>query len=65
DAAIEERNAKRKSLNDDPEFQARNRAVVNAGKAVKDYEQKADPNLAQLAADAKAYTDALKSSGAK
>ncbi|MEO2009002.1 MAG: hypothetical protein ABGX22_10020, partial [Pirellulaceae bacterium] len=41
DAAIEERNAKRKSLNDDPEFQARNRAVVNAGKAVKDYEQKA------------------------
>lgn len=65
DAAVEGRNAKRKSLNDDPEFQARNSAVVNAGKAVKDYEQKADPNLAQLAADAKAYTDALKSSGAK
>ena len=65
DAAVEGRNAKRKSLNDDPEFQARNSAVVNAGKAVKDYEQKADPNLAQLAADAKAYTDALKSSGEK
>ncbi len=65
DAAVEERNAKRKSLNDDPEFQARNRAVVKAGKAVKDYEQKADPNLAQLAADAKAYTDSLKSSNAR
>jgi hypothetical protein len=60
DAAVEQRNAKRKALNDDPEFQARNRAVVDAGKAVKDYEQKADPNLAQLAADAKSYTDSLK-----
>ena len=65
DAAVEERNAKRKFLNDDPEFQARNRVVVNAGKAVKGYEQKADPNLAQLATDAKAYTDTLKSSGVK
>ena len=65
DAAVEERNMKRKALNDDPAFQARNRAVVDAGKAVKDYEQKADPSLAQLAADAKASTDALKSSGAK
>lgn len=55
DAAVQERNAKRKALNDDPEFQARNRVVVDAGKAVNDYEQKADPNLAQLAADAKAY----------
>ncbi|MBC8357203.1 MAG: hypothetical protein H8E66_34970 [Planctomycetes bacterium] len=65
DAAVEQRNAKRKTLNDDPEFQARNRAVVDAGKAVKDYEQKADPNLAKLAADAKAYTDSLKSSRVK
>ncbi len=65
DAAVEKRQAIRKALNDDPDFQARNRAVVDAGKAVKDYEQKADPNLAQLAADAKAYTDALKSSGVK
>ena len=62
DAAVEKRNTNRKSLNNDPEFQVRNRAVVDAGKAVKDYEQKADPNLAQLAADAKAYADALKSS---
>ena len=65
DAAVQERNTKRKALNDDPEFQARNRAVVDAGKAVKDYEQKADSSLAQLAADAKAYTDSLKSSGVK
>ncbi len=65
DAAVEQRGAKRKALNDDPEFQARNSAVVDAGKAVKDYEQEADPNLAQLAANAKAYTDSLKSSGAK
>ncbi|MBL6705016.1 MAG: hypothetical protein ISQ06_02815, partial [Planctomycetaceae bacterium] len=65
DAAVEQRNAKRKTLNDDPEFQARNRAVVDAGKAVKDYEQKADPNLAKLAADAKTYTDSLKESAKK
>ncbi len=65
DAAVQERNTKRKALNDSPKFQARNRAVVDAGKSVKDYEQKADPSLAQLAADAKAYTDSLKSSEAK
>ena len=65
DAAVEERNAKRKSLNDDAKFQARNKEIVDAGKAIKDYEQNADPNLAQLAADAKAYTDSLKSSNAK
>jgi hypothetical protein len=65
DAAVEKRQAKRKSLNDDPEFQARNRAVVDASKAIKDYEQKAAPNLAQLAADAKAYVDSLKSSKAR
>ena len=65
DAAVEKRQAKRKSLNDDPEFQARNRAVVDAGKAIKDYEQKAAPNLAQLAADSKAYIDSLKSSDAR
>ena len=65
DAAVEQRNTKRKALNEDPDFQARNKAVVGAGKAVKDYEQKADPSLAQLAADAKAYTDSLKSLEAK
>jgi len=64
-AAVQERNTKRKALNDDLEFRARNRAVVDAGKSVKDYEQKADPSLAQLAADAKAYADLLKSSEAK
>lgn len=62
DAAVEERNAKRKALNNDPKFQLRNRAVVDAGKAIKDYEEKADPNLALLAAASKAYLDALKSS---
>jgi len=65
DAAVEKRQAKRKSLNDDPEFQARNRAVVDAGKDIKDYEQKAAPNLAQLAVDAKAYVDSLKSCKAR
>lgn len=65
DAAVQERSSKRKVLNDDPEFQARNKAVVDAGKAIKAYEAQADPNLAQLAAEAKAYTDAKKSSGAK
>lgn len=60
EAAVEKRNTIRKSLNDDPEFQARNRAVVDAGKAVKDYEQQADPNLAQLEAKSKAYMDSLK-----
>jgi hypothetical protein len=65
DAAIEKRNAKRKALNVNPDFQARNRAVVDAGKAIKEYEQKAAPNLPPLAAEAKSYTDSLKSSGAK
>ena len=65
DAAGETRQAKRKSLNDDPKFQARNREVVDAGKAIKDYEQKAAPNLVQLEADSKAYIDSLKSSDAR
>jgi len=65
DAAVEKRQAIRKSLNDDPEFQTRNRAVVAALQAIKDYEHKAAPNLAILAADARAYIDSLKSSDAK
>lgn len=65
DAAVEKRSAKRKSLNDDPDFQARNKAVVDAGKGIKEYEEEADPNLAKLAAQAKAYTETLKSSDAK
>jgi hypothetical protein len=65
DSAVEKRYAKRNELNDDPDFQARNRAVVDAGKSIKTYEQKAAPNLAQLAADAKAYVDSLKSSKAR
>ena len=64
-AAVDERNTKRKALNEDPQFLARNRIVVSSGKAVKDYEQKAAPELVQLAAEAKAYTDSLKSSGPK
>ncbi|EMI19784.1 hypothetical protein RMSM_03294 [Rhodopirellula maiorica SM1] len=64
DAAIEKRNAVRKSLNNDPEFQARNRAVVDAGKAIKDYEHQASPGLTQLEAASKAYIDSLKSSDA-
>ncbi len=65
DSAVENRNSKRKDLNDDPDFQARNRAVVDAGKAIKAYEQQSAPNLSQLAAEAKSYTDSLKSSGKK
>lgn len=65
DAAVQERNTKRKALNDDPEFQARNRAVVDAGKVTKEYEHDADPNLAELEAASKAYIDTLKSSNAK
>jgi len=65
DAAVEKRNAIRKSLNDDPDFQDRNRAVVDAGKSIKAYEEHAAPNLTQLATEAKAYTDSLKSAGAK
>jgi len=65
DAAVKERSSKRKALNDDAEFHARNKAVVDAGKAIKAYVAQADPNLAQLEADAKAYTDAQKSSAAK
>lgn len=65
DAAIEKRNAVRKSLNDNPEFQARNRAVVDAGKAIKEYEQQAAPHLTELEAASKAYVDSLKSSKAQ
>ena len=61
DAAVEKRNAKRKSLNSDPEFQARNKAVVDALKAIKDNEHKADPNLAPLEAASRTYIDSLKS----
>jgi len=63
EAAVKKRNNNRKTLNSDPSFQARNRAVVDAGKAIKDYEQKIAPNLVQLAADAKAYTASLKAPG--
>ncbi len=62
DAAVTKRQGIRKALNDDPEFLDRNRAVVDAGKAVKDYEHKAAPNLARLEAASKAYLDSLKSS---
>lgn len=61
ETVVEKRNAIRKSLNDDSEFQTRNRAVVDAGKAIKDYEHKVAPNLAQLEAASKAYIDSLKS----
>ena len=63
EAAVKKRNNNRKTLNSDPSFQARNKAVVDAGKAIKDYEQKIAPNLGQLAADAKAYTASLKAPG--
>ena len=60
DQAVEKRQAVRKSLNDDPKFQDRNRAIVDGGHAIKDYENKAAPGLAKLAADAKAFLDSIK-----
>ena len=45
DEAIEKRKAVRQSLNDDPTFQALNKQVVEAGKAVKEYEQRALAHL--------------------
>ena len=45
DEAIEKRKAARQSLNDDPTFQALNQQVVEAGKAVKEYEQRALAHL--------------------
>lgn len=60
DAAVEKRYVKRRSLNNDPEFQGRNRAVVDAARAVREYEYKAAPNLAKLEAASKAYLDSLK-----
>lgn len=65
DAAVEERNALRKALNDDSDFQARNRAVVDAYRAVKEYELHADPNLAKLEAASRAYIERLKASEAE
>ncbi|MCR9115337.1 MAG: hypothetical protein NXI22_00120 [bacterium] len=65
DDAIEKRNAARKSLNDDPEFQTRNKAVVAAHNEIKEYEHKADAKLAKLESAAKAYVESLKSSKAK
>ena len=65
DAAVAERNAVRKSLNNDREFQARNKAVVDALRAMKDYEHEAAPKLAELEAASKAYTHTLKSSNSK
>lgn len=53
DAAVAKRNSARKSLNDDPEFQKRNRLVVDAGRAIKQYELDAAPELEKLAAEAK------------
>ena len=52
-AAVEKRNAIRKSLNNDPRFKARNKAVIDSRNAINRYERKADPNLAQLEAASK------------
>jgi hypothetical protein len=60
DGAVKGRNATRQALNDDPEFNKRNRAIVDAGKAVKTYEEKALPELPDLAAASKIYLDQLK-----
>ena len=64
DTAVEKRQAKRKALNDNPDFQARNRVVVDAGKAIKEYEQQAAPHLTELEAASKDYLDSFKTSKA-
>ncbi len=60
DAKVEERKAARLALNDDPEFKARNREVADAHQAIKAYEHEADPQVAQLEEESKAYLDSLK-----
>lgn len=62
DDAVAKRKAIRTSLNGDSEFQARNRAVVDAGRAIKDYEKEAAPYLAQLEAASKADIESPKAS---
>ncbi|MDF1841830.1 MAG: hypothetical protein P1U77_10360 [Rubripirellula sp.] len=63
DAAVAARQENRKLLNRDPEFQLRNKAVVEAGKAVTAYLEQADPSVVQLAAEAKNYTASLDQTG--
>jgi hypothetical protein len=60
DGLVDNRRATRQALNDDPEFSGRNRAIVDTSKAIKAYEDKALPELPQLAADSKTYLDQLK-----
>ena len=62
DTAVERRQAVRTMLNDNPEFQVRNRVVVDALQAIKGYEHQAAPDLARLAAAARTYSESLKSS---
>lgn len=64
DTAVSKRKAIRNALNDDAEFQTRNRSVVDAGRAVKDYELQAEPGLAKLAARSKGPVESDTSSGA-
>ncbi len=45
DSLVEKRNAARKALNADAEFQKANRDVADAWRAIKDYEIKAEPRL--------------------
>ena len=56
DAAVIERNAARKALNDDSKFKARNKTVNDAGKAIKEYEHEADPSLSALQTASNAYS---------
>jgi hypothetical protein len=63
DTAVAARQGNRKLLNRDPEFQLRNKAVVEAGKAVTSYLEQADPSVVQLAAEAKNYTASLDQTG--
>ena len=59
ESLVAKRNATRKSLNHDTVFQARNRILIDAQRAIKDYERKVAPALVQLESDSKTYLDSL------
>ena len=59
ESLVAKRNATRKSLNHDTVFQARNRILIDAQRAIKDYERKIAPALVQLESASKTYIDSL------
>ena len=60
DHLVAERSARRNALNDDPDFQSRNREVSDAWQAIKSYQENAEPRLRELAEAAKDYRVSFK-----